>query len=425
MWRRTYLLLILVRLYFALSPSYIHPDENFQGPEVIAGKLFSFPHHLTWDFTSSKPIRSVFPLWPVYGVPMIVLRWVWTESGKEQVAPQTVYYTLRALMFILSFVLEDWAIHELVPSPRQRTAAVVLVASSYVTWTYQTHTFSNSIETLAVLWSLVLIQRILENKQRSSIFSSALLGVLSIFGIFNRITLPAFLLLPGLYLIPHLIRKPLSLLALLLSALLTTLTAITTDTLFYHPSPLSLHTLPRSKPLFRHFLGAWIVFNAALGVLMGVYHQGGVVPMQIWLGQQQRGRGALEGVSAVLWWRTYSPPVWLIDGNGGEGGLQTVDLMGVAVEEVMRVLERSVGGCGKGQEGKGVVLVAPRSSVELDRWTGADGAGEWVFEELWFYRRHLNLDDLDFGGDGVRATVKRVVGRRGLMAWKIKSNCNI
>lgn len=37
MWRRTYLLLVLVRLYFALSTSYLHPDENFQGPEVIAG----------------------------------------------------------------------------------------------------------------------------------------------------------------------------------------------------------------------------------------------------------------------------------------------------------------------------------------------------------------------------------------------------
>ena len=217
MWRRTYLLLILVRLYFALSPSYIHPDENFQGPEVIAGKftvslrllkrgqvtveymfaislvgacmncaprvtpvtsegsasltinnrlgkIFSFPHHLTWEFTSSEPIRSVFPLWPVYGLPMVILRWVWTETGKEEVAPRIVYYTLRALMFILSFVLEDWAIHELVPSPQQRTAAVVFVASSYVTWTYQTHTFSNSIETLIVLWSLVLIQRILANR---------------------------------------------------------------------------------------------------------------------------------------------------------------------------------------------------------------------------------------------------------------------
>ena len=38
MWRRSYLLLLLVRLYFAVSPSYIHPDENFQGPEVIAGE---------------------------------------------------------------------------------------------------------------------------------------------------------------------------------------------------------------------------------------------------------------------------------------------------------------------------------------------------------------------------------------------------
>ena len=39
MWRRTYLFLVLVRLWFALSPSYLHPDENFQGPEVIAGML--------------------------------------------------------------------------------------------------------------------------------------------------------------------------------------------------------------------------------------------------------------------------------------------------------------------------------------------------------------------------------------------------
>lgn len=37
MWRRTYLALVLLRLYFAVSPSYLHPDEHFQGPEVIAG----------------------------------------------------------------------------------------------------------------------------------------------------------------------------------------------------------------------------------------------------------------------------------------------------------------------------------------------------------------------------------------------------
>ena len=75
-------------------------------------------------------------------------------------------------MFMGSFVLEDWAIHELVHSPRQRRVAVILVASSYVTWTYQTHTFSNSVETLVVLWSLVLMQRILEHKVHRAVSST-------------------------------------------------------------------------------------------------------------------------------------------------------------------------------------------------------------------------------------------------------------
>ena len=68
------------------------------------------------------------------------------------------------VMFILSFVLEDWAIFELVHSPKQRSVAVSLVASSYVTWTFQSHTFSNSLETLLVAWSLVLIDRITHEK---------------------------------------------------------------------------------------------------------------------------------------------------------------------------------------------------------------------------------------------------------------------
>lgn len=42
MWRRTYLLLLVIRVYFALSPSYLHPDENFQGPELFAG-MFNYP----------------------------------------------------------------------------------------------------------------------------------------------------------------------------------------------------------------------------------------------------------------------------------------------------------------------------------------------------------------------------------------------
>lgn len=98
---------------------------------------------------------------------MLLLRWIWAGNGQdEEIAPIAVFWTLRVLMFALSFVLEDWAIHELVQSPRHRRVATMLVASSYVTWTYQTHTFSNSIETVVVAWSLVLIQRIVEDKVR-------------------------------------------------------------------------------------------------------------------------------------------------------------------------------------------------------------------------------------------------------------------
>jgi hypothetical protein len=95
---------------------------------------------------------------------MLLLRWLWIGNGNDgEIPPIAVFWTLRVLMFIVGFVLEDWAIHELIQSQRHRRLAVLLVASSYVTWTYQTHTFSNSIETLAVAWSLVLIERILDS----------------------------------------------------------------------------------------------------------------------------------------------------------------------------------------------------------------------------------------------------------------------
>lgn len=157
---------------------------------------------------------------------MVLLRWLWIGNGNDGVVPPiAVFWTLRVLMFIVGFVLEDWAIHELIQSKRQRHLAALLVASSYVTWTFQTHTFSNSIETLVVAWSLVLIDRIVaspvsasrrerhaglptdEPQQRGSVLASTVLGIVVVFGVFNRITFPAFLLIPGLRLLPYYLKK--------------------------------------------------------------------------------------------------------------------------------------------------------------------------------------------------------------------------
>lgn len=91
---------------------------------------------------------------------MVLLKWIGAQDEDGLVSPAAIYYTLRLVMFMLSFVLEDWAVHDLVRSPRHRKQAVLLVTSSYVTWTFQSHTFSNSVETLLVLWSLIVLERI-------------------------------------------------------------------------------------------------------------------------------------------------------------------------------------------------------------------------------------------------------------------------
>ena len=120
---------------------------------------------------------------------MDLLKSFWSEAlGNGATPPYLVYYVLRGSMFALSLVLEDWAVYELVTSPHRRRRAVVLMASSYVTWTYQTHTFSNSLETVLVAWALVLIRRILEEPVRTQ---SPALGGNGIFGLTLTWTLVA------------------------------------------------------------------------------------------------------------------------------------------------------------------------------------------------------------------------------------------
>lgn len=175
------------------------------------------------------------------------------------------------------------------------------------------------------------------------------------------------------------------------------------------PLVLASISLPRQGALRRYWFISWIIFNALLGVLMGIYHQGGVVPAQLWLGEQQQ---PAPEMAKVFWWRTYSPPVWLLGGKE----LLTVDLMGAKAEMMNRVLGAIDDHTG--DERRTVGLVAPRSSVELDAWIEKT-KHRVVFEQVWMSKNHLNLDDLDIEEDGVGGTIERVVGMRGLVIWKV------
>jgi phosphatidylinositol glycan class Z len=186
----------------------------------------------------------------------------------------------------------------------------------------------------------------------------------------------------------------------------------------------------------RLFLAIWVLFNAAMGFLMGVYHQGGVVPTQLAMRDIiSANTGPYTTDATVFWWKTYSPPLWLlgtntdIDGNNATQIL-TQDLMGTPGLEMIQQLNAAVPSCSSSSHST-IFLVAPTSAEFLDAYALAaspsastpDHTQDIRLHPLWSYRQHLNLDDLDFADDGILPTLKRVIGRRGLGVWAVRRSC--
>ena len=86
--------------------------------------------------------------------------------------------------------------------------------------------------------------------------------------------------------------------------------------------------------------------------------------------------------------------------------------MGMPVGQLMALVQAK---CGS----RDIIVVAPRSRTDLDPWTGGSKDGfEW--KEVWTEWRHLNLDDLDWGEEGLVRTLKKIVSGRGLTAWIVR-----
>ena len=131
----------------------------------------------------------------------------------------------------------------------------------------------------------------------------------------------------------------------------------------------------------------------------------------------------------AIWWKTYTPPIWLL--NGKNAVLQTRDVMGLPGPKLLDQLSE-LATCDIPadrrsheylKEKNGTYLIAPSSATWLDPYLPNKGLDGLRFREVWRHRQHLNLDDLDFGDDGVWNTLSRVIGRRGLVAWRVTKNC--
>jgi phosphatidylinositol glycan class Z len=132
-----------------------------------------------------------------------------------------------------------------------------------------------------------------------------------------------------------------------------------------------------------------------------------------------------EVVSNAFWWKTYSPPIWLL--NGKNENLTTTDLMGMPSDEMLAKVQEVLPPCRTRKlpsiDRGATYLIAPRSANIQKSYPNDTGREEVTMYEVWSHRKHLNLDDMDFANDGFWKTMGRVVGDRGLVIWRVTKNC--
>ncbi|KAM5546079.1 hypothetical protein V8D89_000205 [Ganoderma adspersum] len=190
-----YLGLVFLRVCFALfGTGYVHPDEYFQNGEAIAGQVLNLHTWMTWEWEPFFPCRSIVPVWVTTGIPFSILRFLFRGGPPS---PRAIFAAER-LSFLSSSFLLDYAVYSL-SYKSSRMFALVLLGSSYVIHTYQVRPFSNSIESVLLALSVLLLRKLLVAESLRSLSKAgpkylAMLACVTVCGLFTRITFAAFFL---------------------------------------------------------------------------------------------------------------------------------------------------------------------------------------------------------------------------------------
>ncbi|KAM4042430.1 GPI mannosyltransferase 4 isoform 2-T2 [Anomaloglossus baeobatrachus] len=196
--------LSVLRVMWCLAPQngYLHPDEFFQSPEVMAGDILDLEINRPWEFQSVSPCRTVLVPLLTSGTAFWIMKLL-RRFGFEM-ALNSSYFLLvlpRLIITILSFLL-DYTVHQVAFSLGSNPwKALALLGMSPVMLVFYTRTISNAVE--GVLFALLLLL-ILPGK-RSSVSKSGraksyhFIGMVLTVGFFNRPTFLCFAFVPLLY----------------------------------------------------------------------------------------------------------------------------------------------------------------------------------------------------------------------------------
>lgn len=507
-WRHIYVSTIVLRFLFGLSDSYIHPDEHFQTIEILTAKFFNFSTNIPWEFTIDQPARSMGPLYAFYG-PLYGL----IKLMGIQMSPLALWYLTRVQLILVSWLVTDMCLYRILPNKPERIKAVFFTLTSYMTLVYQSHTFSNSLETPLVLICVMILsdlrfaQEVVKlsqpDYQRLFYF-----GIVAAIGVFNRITFPAFLLFPSYFLLKYIGKFKLGGLVVVAGAMIPSILFVLLDTyeykgqiltdlvitplnnLLYNTKydnlavhgihPIYTHVLvnlpqilgPLLVVLFYKFRNSyyktvpflsftsgllvlsiiphqelrfltpllplacccldfknidgkeitkseqkeddtkntekivtlssnlassitilWYVFNIFMCILMGIFHQGGIIPA---LDYSHHNLIKKDIPFVQIWWRTYSPPMWVLGDTKNKTKMVTlnqfdssdsenliIDAMGTDQQNIYKLIDQV-----KSWQKK-IMIVAPIASMNCDFETSS-------VKLVWKTNQHVDLDHLNF-----------------------------
>ncbi|EGV66400.1 alpha 1,2 mannosyltransferase [Yamadazyma tenuis] len=519
-WRQVYIVTIILRFILGISDSYIHPDEHFQNFEVLASKFFGFSTTIPWEFESDLPARSFGPLYLFYGPLFAFIKFFGVK-----VTPKAVWYMARLQLIFVNWLVTDMCLYRLLPTKPERVKAVFFTSTSYITLVLQSHCFSNSLETPLVLISLLIISDLRFDSEVRDVTVCSYdklfyFGIAIAIGIFNRVTFPAFLVIPSYFLLKYIWKFKIGLLVGILGFMIPTTLFIFIDTyefkhivlvssprelvitplnnLIYNSSykNLALHgihpfythvlinlpqvfgpllcvlfykgrnnyyrtvpflsfvsgltilsfvphqelrflmpllpiasccidfsrimgvdteseeikekiisnennlkpdkVLTRSSNFATSIIVLWYLFNIVMCLLMGILHQGGVIPAL----DYSHANLVLQNEKFVqIWWRTYSPPTWLLGSPKYSTIMVTleqfntsllkkydnliIDAMGSDQKDIYDIIK------GVQSTNKKLMLVAPVASINCDFESSS-------LQMIWKYSYHLDLDHLNF-----------------------------
>ncbi|PIK52427.1 hypothetical protein BSL78_10677 [Apostichopus japonicus] len=161
---KLYCLLLLVRFLwvFQPQPGYIHPDEFFQNPEPLAGDIFGYDVHRTWEFNKTQLTRSVFFPSLTSGISFLVLKTL-SEADLLTITPALLLIFPRLAMVLCS-LSTDFCIYNISKLLKFNPEKCLnIFASSYIVLVFCSRTFSNSIE--VGVYALILLM-VVDSRQK-------------------------------------------------------------------------------------------------------------------------------------------------------------------------------------------------------------------------------------------------------------------